>query len=242
MKWYGYSALVLCTALVTTASSAEPNQWAPQETSSRRTADQSVVHVATTEPFYNNAYNGAANIAPGVGGWGLGGGGFGGKFAGGFGYAGYGGPRDLSGWNNCESTPPCTSHLWSGYMQRPRRCDYPQQHGGCSTCAPTACAPTACNSCAQHCGPSLLTRIFAKLKSHCPTCSSCSKSANCDSCSAPISLGCSKGVEFAPSSDNNAPPAPEPVLEEEQSDDSAAYRLQLPSLRSSRPAIGSGLK
>ena len=113
MKWYGYFALVLSTVgFASAASAVEPGEWTQQEASSRRTAGQAVAHVArmTTEPFYNNAYNGSANMAPGFLGWGMGGGGYGGSY----GHGGHGAARDLSGWGNCDCSPPCTSHLWGG--------------------------------------------------------------------------------------------------------------------------------
>ena len=242
MKWYGYFALVLSTAgLATAASAVEPGEWTQQATSSRRTGGQAVERVArmTTEPFYNNVYNGSANMAPGFLGWGMGGGGYG--------YGGHAAGRDLSGWGNCDCSAPCTSHLWSGYFQRPRRCDHPQQHAhGCTKCAPTCTTP--CNTCDTGChhhggAKQFFTRFFAGLKCGSPACDSCSTPVGCSK-----DIGCSKGVDFAPTHDapGNAPHAPEaapraPEPISETFDYDAAYQFRLPTLRSSRP-IGSGLQ
>src|SRR5262245_28016396 len=32
------------------------------------------------------------------------------------------------GLGSCDCRPPCTSQLWDGYQQTPRRCSYPQYH------------------------------------------------------------------------------------------------------------------
>ena len=253
MKWYGYFAMVLSTVgLAAAASAVEPGEWTQQETSSRRTAGQAVERVArmTTEPFYNNAYNGSANMAPGVLGWGMGGGGYGGNYNGGYAYGGPVGGRDLSGWGSCDCSAPCASHLWSGYFQRPRRCDYPQQHAhGCTTCIKscTSTCDNPCNTCNTGChhggAKQFFTRFFAGLKCGSPACNSCSAPVGCSK-----SVGCGKGVDFAPSHDapGDAPPAPEaapraPEPTSETFDYDAAYQFRLPTLRSSRP-IGSGLQ
>lgn len=249
MNRYGLFSLALGAALVaTTASAAEPAGALWPQTTSRRTATRPFAVVAarltasTTNAYRENAAAGdeaspsdqapveGAPLDAGI-------------------YAGYGYSRDLSGWGNCDSCAPCTSHLWAGYVQRPLRCHPHKAHWGsggcgaaCNTCAPVAHCKNryrhhghGCSTCDNGCGGFSISRIFGHHRGACATA--------CDSCTLAADPGCATPIEAAPLEESKVPPAPVPEGEQtlEDTKDNSVFHVPTPSLRSSRP-FGLGLK
>ena len=198
MKWNGFLTLSVCLSLAcSTAFGAEPI-GRNQPNSLRRTAAQPVAHTyRNAEPTPAIDYN-TPGLAPSVDtGTGMAGAGaIGGTMLIGGLTGGYGWARDMSGWNTCDYTAPCTSHLWDGYVQRPHRCNTGHfGHGGCGSCGgASARGQSACGCGAGGCQNRYhQCRIFGKNGGGSIGCTSCS-----DPCASLPGLGCTSPVEYTP--------------------------------------------
>jgi hypothetical protein len=152
------------------------------------------------------------------------------------------------GLGSCDCRPPCTDHLWAGYVQNPWRCSHPQYHNGrgngncaacghlsdgsCTTPAATACGcsdavgscgctdSVCCGKCKQK-KQRLAHWHWGKKKGCCDSCTSCA---------API--GCTAPAASGTPGDLSPLPPPPPVDE--------ASVLRKPLFR--QASIGSGLR
>jgi hypothetical protein len=265
MKWNGCLGLMVASALVVAfspAARAEVNRYTTDG------ATESVVVVnpaaeshpvtintaAAAEFAATNATNATGAMLGGYGGHG-GYGAYGGSHGFGPGYVpGYG--IDYSGWNNCNCSPPCTAHLWQGYVQTPRRC-YPGKHGGhCGQCGNGGSYGNGgCEACgngsmgygsAGYAGgygprPGAAVNVYAQtwLNANNGYCNSCNKASFYDRI-----YGNSNPFPYTPTpaatSMARPPVQAAPVAATMPANTVAP--ISLPTLQSSKQAIGSGLK
>lgn len=271
MKWNGCLGLVLAAAIVLALSPAA-------RAVNRYTADgaESVVVDQATggHPVAINAAAAAeVNAANSTGASGAMLGGYvghGGVIGQG-GYGAYGGSQgfgpgyvpgygiDYSGWNNCNCSPPCTAHLWQGYVQTPRRCYPGKHHGRCGQCGTCDNGASFGNGGCEACGnggmgygsagyaggngrgPGAAVNVYAQtwLNANNGYCNSCNKAAYYDRI-----FGNSNPFPYTPTPSATGLNRPAvqaiPVAATVSSDPVAP--LNLPTLQSRRPAIGTGLK
>jgi hypothetical protein len=134
---------------------------------------------------------------------------------------------------SCDCPPPCIWQLWAGYYQNPLRChpgSWLHRHGGCNDCGAYAgggCGPSCTTSISCGCTTPVTCTSAASSCGCKPVCGKCRHchlgmwhgfgahwSKPCDSCSAPLSCGCTTAVAPPYGFEKQAGKMPLPLPEE----------------------------